>query len=113
MIWILHKENAFLIILSQEEASVRPQIIILDVPLHPSPRSLRCKRRRLLPMWWWWFARSVVSYSCDLLDCSLPGSSVHGNFQARTLERVAISYFSDLPDPGIEPVSPALADGHH
>ena len=29
---------------------------------------------------------------CNLVDCSLPGSSVHGIFQARILERVAISY---------------------
>ena len=28
---------------------------------------------------------------CDLMDCSLPGSSVHGIFQARILEWVAIS----------------------
>ena len=28
---------------------------------------------------------------CDSLDCSLPGSSVHGIFQARILEWVAIS----------------------
>ena len=27
---------------------------------------------------------------CDCMDCSLPGSSVHGNFQARILEWVAI-----------------------
>ena len=29
---------------------------------------------------------------CDLIDCSLPGSSVHGIFQARILEWVAISF---------------------
>ena len=29
---------------------------------------------------------------CDLMDYSLPGSSVHGIFQARVLERVAISF---------------------
>ena len=29
---------------------------------------------------------------CDPMDCSLPGSSVHGIFQARMLEWVAISY---------------------
>ena len=29
---------------------------------------------------------------CDLVDCSLPGSSVHGILQARVLERVAISF---------------------
>ena len=32
---------------------------------------------------------------CDPMDCSLPGSSVHGIFQARILEWVAIS-FSNL-----------------
>ena len=29
---------------------------------------------------------------CDLMDCSLPGSSVHRIFQARVLEWVAISF---------------------
>ena len=29
---------------------------------------------------------------CDPMVCSLPGSSIHGIFQARTLEWVAISY---------------------
>ena len=39
---------------------------------------------------------SEVAQSCltlhDPMDCSLPGSSVHGIFQARTLEWVAISF---------------------
>ena len=29
---------------------------------------------------------------CDPMDCSLPGSSVHGIFQARVLEWVAIAF---------------------
>ena len=29
---------------------------------------------------------------CDPTDCSLPGSSVHGIFQARVLEWVAIAF---------------------
>ena len=29
---------------------------------------------------------------CNPIDCSLPGSSVHGIFQARILEQVAISF---------------------
>ena len=45
------------------------------------------------------------------MDCSLPGSSVLGIFQARLLEWVAIPFPEDLPDPGIEPRSPALAGG--
>ena len=42
------------------------------------------------------------------MDCSPPGSSVHGIFQAGILEWVAISSSGDLPHPGIEPVSPEL-----
>ena len=30
---------------------------------------------------------------CDPMDCSLPGSSVHGIFQARALEWGAIAFF--------------------
>ena len=35
---------------------------------------------------------SVMSNSCDPMEHSLPGFSVHGIFQARTLEWVVISY---------------------
>ena len=44
-------------------------------------------------------SESEVSQSCltlsDPMDCSPPGSSVHGIFQARVLEWVAVA-FSDL-----------------
>ena len=43
---------------------------------------------------------------CDTLDCGPPGSSVQVIFQARILEWVAISLVGDLPNPGIEPMSP-------
>ena len=42
------------------------------------------------------------------MDCSLLGSSVHGIFQARVLEWVAISSSGDLPDLEIKPRSPAF-----
>ena len=46
---------------------------------------------------------------CDPVDCSPPGSSVHGILQARILEWVAISFSRGyLPDPGLEPRSPTL-----
>ena len=35
---------------------------------------------------------SCVQLFVNPMDCSLPGSSVHGTFQARILEQVAISY---------------------
>ena len=55
---------------------------------------------------------SVVPRLCNLLDLSLPGSSVHGVFQARILEWVAIFLLQGIfPTRGIvptPPVSPAL-----
>ena len=45
---------------------------------------------------------------CDPKDCSLPGSSVRGIFQARVLSGVPFPSPGDIPDPGIEPRSPAL-----
>ena len=44
--------------------------------------------------------KSEVAQSCptlrDLMDCSLPGSSVHGIFQARVLEWGAIAFSRSL-----------------
>ena len=51
---------------------------------------------------------------CDPMDCSPPGSSVHGIFQARILEWLLLPPPDNLPYPGIEPasvMSPALASG--
>ena len=39
---------------------------------------------------------------CDPTDCSIPGSSIHGIFQARVLEWLPFPSPKDLPDPGIE-----------
>ena len=43
-------------------------------------------------------SQSKVTQSCltlsDLMDCSLPGSSIHGIFQARVLEWGAIAFSS-------------------
>ena len=44
---------------------------------------------------------------CHSMDCSLPGSSVHGIPQARILV-LPFPPPGDLPNPGIEPKSPAL-----
>ena len=47
---------------------------------------------------------------CDPMDCSLPGSSTHGILQAGILEWVTMppTPSGNLPNPGIEPRSPAL-----
>ena len=53
-------------------------------------------------------ARAHILSLSSPLDCSPPSSSVHGVSQARILEWIAIPSPGDLPDPGIEPASPAL-----
>ena len=42
------------------------------------------------------------------MDCSPPGSSVHGVLQARILEWLPCPPPGNLPNPGIEPRSPTL-----
>ena len=46
------------------------------------------------------------------MGCNMPGASVHGIFQAKkNWSELPFSTPGDLPDPGIKPVSPALAGG--
>ena len=42
---------------------------------------------------------------CNPMDCSLPGSSVHGIFQQEYWKGFPFPSPGDLPNPGIEPVS--------
>ena len=51
---------------------------------------------------------SVVFSSLQPMDCTLPGSSVHGILQARLLSGLPSPSPRNPPDPGIEPKSPAL-----
>ena len=48
---------------------------------------------------------------CDPVDCSPPGSSVHGISQAGILEWVAISSSRGSARPRVGPEPPALAEG--
>ena len=51
---------------------------------------------------------------CNNMDCSPPGSSVHGIFQERKLEWLLFPTLGDLPNPEIKLASlasPALAGG--
>ena len=47
-----------------------------------------------------------MSDSRDPVDCNPPGSSIHGIFQARILEWVAVSFSRDLLNPAIIARSP-------
>ena len=48
---------------------------------------------------------------CDSMDCSPPGSSVQGFSRQEYWSGLPFPLPGDLPDPGIEPWSPALAGG--
>ena len=69
---------------------------------HPVSSCMHAKSLQLCPTLW------------DPMDCSPPGSFVHGILQARILAWVAMPSSRDLPDPGIKLtslMSPALAGG--
>ena len=74
-------------------------IYYLGIIIHISWGSLKVKA----------LVAQVTSNFCDPLDCSLPGSSLHGILQARKLEWAAISFLQEYwsalpcPPPGIFP----------
>ena len=81
----------------------------------PSKSKMFLENRRMSYQW----SKAVCVCACAVLSDSLqpsghspPGFSVHGIFQARILEWVAISSFRRSSNPGIEPaslVTPVLA----
>ena len=60
-------------------------------------------RQQVVVVW----SLSHVRLFCDSINCSLPGSSVHGISKATVLEWVPFPSPRDLPCPEIEPVSSA------
>ena len=64
---------------------------------------------------WKWKVKMLVAQLCpalcDPMDCSLPGSSVHGILQARTLEWVAISSSREPSQPRDWTQVSCIADG--
>ena len=54
--------------------------------------------------------QKVCLILCDPMDCSPPGSSLHGILQARIVDWIAIPSPGDLLDPGIKPSSSVQAD---
>ena len=68
------------------------------------------RQKVILSLEWFLYTEcvcSVMSDSLQPMDCSLLGSSVHGIFQTRILEWVAMSSCRGPSSPGITPVFPA------
>ena len=90
-------------------------ILFIDLAMIPSFKPTTYKSH------WWAFLTACDSESesevaqscltlCNPLDYSLPVFSICRIFQARVLEWVPFSAPGDLPNPGIEPGSPALQE---
>ena len=59
---------------------------------------------------WYCLVTKSCQTLCDPMDCSLPGSYVHGISHARILEWVAISFSRVSPQPKLEPKSLTLQE---
>ena len=85
---------------------VTPWIVACQAPLSMGILQARIlelvaisfSRKKVWSEWSEWSVWSEVAQPCltlcDPTDCSLPGSSLHGIFQARVLEWVAIAFSS-------------------
>ena len=72
---------------------------------HHVTKEERCAQNQCLCMRVSLCAQSLSHvWLCNSMDCSPPGSSVHGILQARIPEWVTISSSRYFPDPGIKPV---------
>ena len=86
--------------MTNKKPSVKRVLHGIELPLHQnliywtSPSVALEQSLRLLRLFYWY--ENEVAQSCltlyNPMDCSLLGSSVHGIFQARILEWVAISF---------------------
>ena len=65
------------------------------------------------PLTSWCSVLSRVRLFCNLMDCSPPGSSVHGTLQAEILEWVAMPSSRGSSDPGVNPCLLHLLHWHY
>ena len=64
---------------------LRSGLLAYSAETHNSPKGA------FICGWWWWSSHYVTSDSCDSTDVAHPpGSPIHGIFQARILEQVAV-----------------------
>ena len=78
-------------------------LLIHGLP-HPGPsvtaKKANCSLSKMSPMCVYTVAQSYLIL-CDPVDCSPPGPSVHGTFQAGILEWAAISFSKESSRPRV------------
>ena len=90
MVWLLNMKN---VAGMTAESNVRFYLHWANLNSHLGPVAGICDSSPCKVYAVWSVAQLCLTL-CNPIDWSLPGSSVHGVFPARVLERVAISYFS-------------------
>ena len=76
------------------------------VDAHLPPQTVRPLQRCRICMPACMLSGFNCGWLCDSMDCSPPGSSVHGILQARILEWVDMPFSSGSSNLGIEPKTP-------
>ena len=96
-----------------------PELIGMETQLWTQRYCLTIWKRKKTVFWWKLVVGEQITlrvpaqsfshvWLCDPMDCSPPGSSVHGILQARILEWVLCPPPGDLPNTELEPASPLL-----
>ena len=80
---------------------------IIKIIFFPRKQGFNCTNHKC---WCCLLTQSCLTLS-NPMDCSLPGSSVQGFPRQEHWSVLPHPSLRDLPDPGIEPVSPVLASG--
>ena len=91
------------------ESLASPVLQVKSLPLVPSGKpSVNIRKKKLSEV------TQLFLTLCDPMGCSLPASSIHGFSRQEYWSGLLFHSSGDLPDPGIEPGSPALqADFYH
>ena len=71
---------------------IQGALFLQSVSFHPKAKILKFKNTNIIHHFYCCLVTKLCLTLCDLMDCSLPGSSVHGVSQARILEWVVIFF---------------------
>ena len=91
----------------ETEAPVPPRVVLTAPGVHTlhsgAPGHVHVSTVGLLQTFFSCLVAQSCLTLCDPVDCSPPGSSVHGVIPAKIPERVAICFSRVSPQPGVNP----------
>ena len=78
---------------------IQGALFLQSVSFHPKAKILKFKNTNIIHHFYCCLVTKLCLTLCDLMDCSLPGSSVHGVSQTRILEWVVIFFSKGSSQP--------------